>query len=109
MAEPNGNGNGNGNGHKQPTDYTDVAIEVMIVGVVLMLVIGFVTKWLLTETIDSQMYKEVLIFVLGSVTGSISKGVVQRAMTSKPPQASGTTMTTVVSDTATEVKVDKKV
>ena len=89
------------------------AIEVMIVGVVLMLVLGFVVKWLMTETIDSQMYKEVLIFVLGSVVGNIGKNMVQKAMNGNggptivtPP--AGTTVVTPPTGTTITVKDDKK-
>ena len=102
--------NGNGNGH----GYAAWAIEVMIVGVVLMLVLGFVVKWLLTETIDSQMYKEVLIFVLGSVTGSMGKTMLQKAVNGSgsgptivtPP--SGTTVVTPPSGGSVTFKDEKK-
>ena len=107
MAE---NGNGNGNGRKA-TDYSDVAIEVMIFGVVFALVAGFVVKWLTSDVIDAQMYKEVLIFVLGSVVGTIGKKMIERSQPTKgttvvtPP--TGATVVTPKSGSTVTVKEDK--
>ena len=106
-----GNGNGNGNGRK-PTDYSDLAIEVMIVGVVFCLVGGFVIKWLTTEVIDSQMYKEVLIFVLGSVVGTIGQKMAKKISpepgTTVVSPPSGTTVVTPPPGGSVTVKDDKK-